>query len=100
MFCIRIYFRDMYPVIMRLLQFHTSNTDATDNSSTFGHEHGAALLSLLEQVVTVAYKQRECQVSSKLSLEHLYGYFQPLEICAIKWLSQLQRTDEPTVSVN
>lgn len=34
-------FMDMYPVLMRLLQFHLHCTSASDEISTFAHEHGA-----------------------------------------------------------
>ncbi|KAJ9578261.1 hypothetical protein L9F63_005531, partial [Diploptera punctata] len=100
-------FIDMYPVFMRLLQFHLSATSTSDNSSTFGHEHGAALMSLITQAMLVAHAQMERSASQKASVsqqripvtvtyEHLSGFVQPINICLRKWLNQLARADEIT----
>ena len=104
-----LFYRDMYPVFMRLLQFHLSATSASDVSSTFGHEHGAALMSLITQAMLVASAQIERLTIQKgntsqripltVTSEHLSGFAQPISLCLKKWLNQLIRAEEITVSV-
>ncbi|XP_049960500.1 RNA polymerase II-associated protein 1 [Schistocerca serialis cubense] len=94
-------FMDMYPVLMRLLQFHLHCTSASDEISTFAHEHGAALFSLINQAIIIAKHQRivhQTRSSITLPVEHFSSYITPAEMCAEKWLSQLMQTDKFTFS--
>ncbi|PSN49130.1 hypothetical protein C0J52_07240 [Blattella germanica] len=100
-------FIDMYPILMRLLQFHLSATSAADATSTFGHEHGAALMSLLTQAMLAADAQMKRLASQKVAnipqkipvtvtFEHISGFAQPVNLCLKKWLNQLIRAEEIT----
>ena len=99
----------MYPVLMRLLQFHLSATSTSDSNSTFGHEHGAALLSLLTQAMLIADAQMKRLASQKdnvsqqiavtVTYEHVSSFTQPIFLCLRKWLNQLVRAEEITVSI-
>lgn len=102
-----IQFIDMYPVLMRLLQFHLTATSTSDPSSTFGHEHGAALMSLITQAMLIADAQTKMLASQKVNVspqriavtvtyDHLSGFVQPISLCLKKWLNQLVRTEEIT----
>jgi len=57
------FYRDLYPVLMRLLQYHLSATSTSDSGSTFGHEHGAAVMSLLKEAMLVAGAQMKRSAS-------------------------------------
>ncbi|XP_069684801.1 RNA polymerase II-associated protein 1-like isoform X2 [Periplaneta americana] len=103
------HFTDLYPVLMRLLQFHLSATSAADVSSIFGHEHGAAVMSLLMEAFVDADAQSKRVASQKvanipermpvtLTYEHFSGFTHLLELCLKKWLSQLTRAEEITFS--
>lgn len=105
--CLFVY-SDLYPVLVRLLQFHLSATSASDSSSTFGHEHGAAVLSLLKEAVLVADAQMKRSASHRIvmhsqqlvvtiSYDHLSGFTELLNLCLKKWISQLARAKEITV---
>ncbi|XP_063233846.1 RNA polymerase II-associated protein 1 isoform X2 [Bacillus rossius redtenbacheri] len=93
---------DLFLVLARLLQFHLSATSVGDDgdTSSFGQEHGAAVLSLLEAAVVAAHAQETALAAQRaaaqrdrsplvLGHEHVRGYRQLLELCVRKWLSQL-----------
>jgi hypothetical protein len=101
-------FSDLYPVLMRLLHFHLSATSTSESSSQFGHEHGAAMMSLLKEAMRVADAQVKRSASQKvakstqrivvtISYEHLSGFSQLLHLCLKKWINQLTRAEEVTV---
>jgi hypothetical protein len=101
-------FSDLYPVLMRLLQFHLSVTSTSDCSSRFGHEHGAAVMCLLKEAMLVADAQMKRSASQKeakstqrivvtVSYEHLSGFTQLLHLCLKKWINQLAIAEEITV---
>jgi hypothetical protein len=93
---------------MRLLQFHLSATSTSESNSQFGHEHGAAMMSLLKEAMLVADAQVKRSASQKvgkstqrilvnISYEHLSGFSQLLHLCLKKWINQLTRAEEVTV---
>jgi hypothetical protein len=93
---------------MRLLQFHLSATSASDSSSTFGHEHGVAVISLLKEAILTADAQMKRSASQKVAdvtqrvvaticYEHLSGFNQVLQLCLKKWINQLARAEDVTV---
>jgi hypothetical protein len=95
---------------MRLLQFHLSATSTSDSGSTFGHEHGVAVISLLKEAMLAADAQMKRSASQKVSeinqqvvvticYEHLSGFNQVLQICLKKWINQLARAEDVTVRV-
>jgi hypothetical protein len=95
-------------MLMRLLQFHLSATSASESNSQFGHEHGAAMMSLLKEAMLVADAQMKRSASQKvvkntqrivvtLSYEHLSGFTHLLHLCLKKWVNQLTRAEEVTV---
>jgi hypothetical protein len=95
---------------MRLLQFHLSATSASDSSSTFGHEHGVAVMSLLKEAMLAADAQMKRSASQRvanvtqrvvvtLSYEHFSGFTQILQLCLKKWINQLARAEDITVRV-
>jgi len=99
---------DLYPVLVRLLQFHLSATSASDSSSTFGHEHGAAVMSLLKEAMLVAQAQLKRSTSYRavtssqqlvvtISCDHLSGFTELLQLFLKKWLNQLARAEDITV---
>lgn len=102
-------FSDLYPVLMRLLHFHLSATSTSEFGSKFGHEHGAAVMSLLKEAMLVADAQAKRSASQKvakstrrivvtISYEHISGFSQLLHLCLKKWINQLTRAEEVTVS--
>nr|CAD7433477.1 unnamed protein product [Timema monikensis] len=103
------HFGDLYPVLTRLLMFHLSVTSVSNVSSLFDHEHGTALICLIEQAVLTARAQSNKLVNQQvnqlkqrivhsLGREHVRGYQPLLETCAHKWLSQLATAEELTFS--
>nr|CAD7193966.1 unnamed protein product [Timema douglasi] len=103
------HFGDLYPVLTRLLMFHLSVTSVSNVSSLFDHEHGTALICLIEQAVLTAHAQSNKLVNQQvnqlkqriihsLGREHVRGYQPLLETCAHKWLSQLATAEELTFS--
>lgn len=101
---------DLYPVLMRLLQFHLSATSASDSSSKFGHEHGAAVMSLLKEAMLASDTQMKRSAEQTVAniaqravvtiyYEHLSGFNQFLHLCLKKWMNQLARAEDVTVRV-
>ncbi|XP_066998768.2 RNA polymerase II-associated protein 1 [Anabrus simplex] len=94
-------FTDLFPIFMRLIQFHLSATSSNDSSSMFGHDHGTALISLLEQAVWTAHAQdtnRDPTFVHNLGFQHVQSFIQPLHLCVTKWLAQLCTATELTFS--
>nr|CAD7446372.1 unnamed protein product [Timema bartmani] len=107
--CLLLCSGDLYPVLTRLLMFHLSVTSVSNVSSLFDHEHGTALICLIEQAVLTAHAQSTKLVNQQvnqlkqrivhsLGREHVRGYQPLLETCAHKWLSQLATAEELTFS--
>ncbi|XP_021927838.1 RNA polymerase II-associated protein 1 isoform X2 [Zootermopsis nevadensis] len=103
------HFIDLYPVLMRLLQFHLSATSASDSSSKFGHEHGAAVMSLLKEAMLASDTQMKRSAEQTVAniaqravvtiyYEHLSGFNQFLHLCLKKWMNQLARAEDVTFS--
>ncbi|PNF36178.1 RNA polymerase II-associated protein 1 [Cryptotermes secundus] len=103
------HFVDLYPVLMSVLHFHHSATSTSELGSQFGHEHGAAVMSLLKEAMLVADAQGKRSARQKvakstqrievtISYEHLSGFSQILHLCLKKWINQLTRAEEVTFS--
>lgn len=92
-------FIDMHPILMRLLQYHFSCT-STDDGSVFSHEHGTALISLIEQAVHVAHYHNTSQTlfETKLVDYHVKEFCSVLQLCLTKWFSQLSTATTLTFS--
>jgi hypothetical protein len=93
---------------MRLLQFHLSATSASDSHSTFGHEHGAAVISLLKEAMLVAHAQvkrsaghgivkSSQQLIVTIPYDQLSGFTELLLLCLKKWINQLAGADDVVV---
>ncbi|GLG97793.1 RNA polymerase II-associated protein 1 [Gryllus bimaculatus] len=94
------YFIDVYPLLMRLLQFHYNTTSMENSSSSFSYEHGTALISLIEQAVHTSQSQFENNHHSSRTLSycHVKDFAGTLEVCLSKWLSQLGNATDVTFS--